>query len=287
MTSTTHYLYKVINKENGNFYIGFTKNPRIRWRDHKRNAKTGEESRFYNAMRKHGKVQFEFIVLEEVATRQDAKDREMALIAELKPEYNCTAGGDGVDPCEETRRKRSISMKTSPKAKAHLDTLWDKRRANSTPEEISRLCSETQANMTPEQKAQKSRKLAEAQAARTQEEEAERQRRRAETVASWTPEQHEEYRQKLSESNKNRILSEETQAKIDAGAKQGGHITGQLMKARLAAMSPEEYAARNKNLGNKIREGRASDSPEKKAERERKRLESRARNKAAKEAANK
>jgi hypothetical protein len=55
------------------------------------------------------------------------------------------------------------------------------------------------------------------------------------------------------------------------------------MKQRLEQMSPEEYAARNKNIGDKVREGRKNEPPEKKTERERKRLESRARNKAAKE----
>ncbi len=288
----THYIYKITNKLNGNFYIGYTNNPKRRWKDHKQCAKSGEASRFYNAVRKYGNDQFTFEVIEELPSAEAAKNREIELIAELDPEYNSTAGGDGMlNPSPELRRKMSEAIRNSPKNEGRLARAWETRRSLVTEEEWSIIMSGAQSNMTPEQKEEKARKWAESWGNRTDEAEAERQRKRAETVASWTPEQHEEYRQKLSESNKNRILSEETQAKIDAGAKQGGHITGQLMKQRLAAMSPEEYEARNKNLGDKIREGRANESDEKKAERERKRLASylatRARNKAAKEAANK
>ncbi len=276
---TTHYLYKVTNKITGHFYIGYTKSPKYRWRDHKRSAKIGESSRFYNALRKYGPDAFEFELTEEVESKQAAKDREIELIALLKPEYNCTKGGDGGDPCEETRMKLSASMKTSPKALAHQATLWDKRRANMTPEELSQLCSEVQANMTPEQKAQRSRKLSEAQAARTEEEEAERQRKRAETVANWTPEQKASYSAKITEHNLTRVLSEEAQQKISQGQVTGGHIVGQLMKERLEAMSQEDKDVRMANIVKGIKDAAKNRTQEQKDEITRKRLESRARNK--------
>jgi group I intron endonuclease len=286
----THYIYKVTNVVNGKFYIGYTNNWKRRWIDHKRSAVAGEKSRFYNAVRKYGKDQFTFEVIEEVPSAQAAKDREIRLIAELSPEYNVTTGGEGgvCNPCPQLSLKKSIAIRNSPKNEGRLERAWVTRRASTTTEEFSAICAQAQSALTVEQRAQKSRKLVEASAARTAEEEAERQRKRAETVANWTPEQKAAYGQKLTHHNLTRVLTEEAQQKIAEGQVTGGHLTGQLMKSRLEQMSPEEYEARNRNIGDKVRQGRQNESEEKKAERERKRLASylatRAANKAKKQA---
>jgi len=279
-----NYIYKVLNKQNYHWYVGYTNNPKRRWNDHK-SAANRENSRFYNALRKYGKDQFEFYVLEELPSAEEAKYRERELIAEFSPEYNTTSGGDGLcNPPDEVRKKMSEGIRNSPKAKMRMVKAWETRKANTTPEELSRKCSEVQANLTPEQKAEKSRKLSEAQAARTAEEEAERQRKRAETVANWTPEQKAAYSAKITEHNLTRVLTEEAQQRIAEGQVTGGHLTGQIMKERLAAMSEEEKAARMNNIVAGIKKAAASRTQEQKDEITRKRLESRARNKAAKEA---
>jgi len=224
-TTKPCWLYTITHIDSGNQYVGITVDPHRRWKDHKQHYKY-EKTRFYNAMRKHGVDRFLFEVVEKMTSVEEAKMREIFLISEKEPEYNSTKGGDGMwNPPADVRKKMSDSMKNSPKARAHLATLWDKRRANMSADELSQFCSQVQANMTPEQKAQKSRKLSEAQAARTPEKEAERQRKRAETVANWTPEQKAAYSAKLVKAQADRILSEESRKRMIEGSIKGGQAT--------------------------------------------------------------
>lgn len=245
--------------------------------------RTDSQRHFIRGLRKYGPEAFEWEWLGTLESWDEGCDAERFFIAKGWTYYNETDGGDGLcNPSPEVRKKMSDSMKTSPKAVAQRATLWEVRRSNTSSDELSRIMSEAQSNMTPEQNAQKSQKLRESMAARTPEQEADRQRKRAETIAKRTPEQTSKIGRNISKGVKERILSEEAQRKIDAGAKKGGHTVGQLMKARLEAMSTEEKSARSANLSIKITAACAARTPEQKAEITRKRLETRARNKAAK-----
>jgi group I intron endonuclease len=91
-------VYKIKNELNGEFYIGFTsKNPpEKRFSEHKSNSRRGRKGYLYNAMRKDGHDNFSFTILE--STNDDGYARkvlEPRYIAELRPKYNMTDGGEG------------------------------------------------------------------------------------------------------------------------------------------------------------------------------------------------
>lgn len=279
ITEKPCWVYKVINDLNGDFYFGVTIRPEKRWNEHTSHAKT-EHTRFYNAIRHYGKEAFSFYLLEVYETTPLAKEREIALIAEFSPEYNSTGGGDGLyNPTLEVRAKMSAGIRACGPER-HIKH-WETRRANYTQEEISAKVSEQNARLTPEQRAEKSRKLVEAQANRTPEAEAERQRKRAATVAARTPEEQASVGANLSAGIKGRVMDEDTQAKIAAGCKKGGQAMGQIMKDRIAAMSPEEKATRNANISEKNKEVWSKRTPEERQAITDKRLASLMRNKAS------
>lgn len=271
------WVYKVINNQNGDFYFGITTRPTKRWNDHVSHSKK-ERTRFYNAIQYYGKDAFSFHLLEVYESTPLAKEREIALIAEFDPEYNSTGGGDGMyNPTPEVRAKMSAAIRACGPER-HIKH-WQTRRENFTPEEISAAVSKQNARLTPEQRAEKSRKLSQAQANRTTEAEAERQRKRAETVAARSPEEQAAVSANLSEGIKARVLSEESQRKISEGQVQGGHLTGQLIKSRLENMSEEDKAARMENIVKGIKQAAASRTQEQKDAITAKRLASRERNK--------
>ena len=90
-------VYLVTNKVNGKRYIGVTtKAMRRRMAEHFSHAKMGRgNGAFYRAIRKYGRHAFEFSILAHCATGAEALQTEILLIAQLQPEYNSTAGGDG------------------------------------------------------------------------------------------------------------------------------------------------------------------------------------------------
>lgn len=100
-----HTIYKIINKINNKLYIGQSKAPNGRWRNHKSSAqrvkngaKLGDASIqvIHIAMAKHGIENFEFVALEELDTQVEANEREKYLVEyydSLKSGYNSVPGG--------------------------------------------------------------------------------------------------------------------------------------------------------------------------------------------------
>lgn len=93
-------IYQLKNKINGYSYIGQSINIYKRWREH-RSAAFNQNSSDYNmiiyqAIRKHGLENFDFIILEECPAEQ-LNEREVYWIAyfnSYKNGYNATEGGD-------------------------------------------------------------------------------------------------------------------------------------------------------------------------------------------------
>ena len=86
-------IYKITNKINGKSYIGQSVDIKRRFMEHR--TPRGQATSIKLAIKKYGKDNFSFEVLEECSP--DALDeREIWWISELKPEYNRTAGGSGV-----------------------------------------------------------------------------------------------------------------------------------------------------------------------------------------------
>jgi hypothetical protein len=89
----SHYIYKITNTLNQKIYVGKSKNPKVRWRQHKSHSKK-RNTKLYYAMRKYGVENFTFEILEECLESQ-VNERETYYVSLLEPYYNMTNGGDG------------------------------------------------------------------------------------------------------------------------------------------------------------------------------------------------
>ena len=104
-------IYQIVRLETGESYIGQTINKvKKRWSAH---CTIGSDCvRINRAIQKHGKDAFAFTVLEVCDTLDQLNEREEFLIKELNTMspngYNLMTGGNNSQPCEETRRLRSI-----------------------------------------------------------------------------------------------------------------------------------------------------------------------------------
>ncbi len=89
-------VYIARNLLTGGEYIGATNGGlKSRLRGHRFAVNRGSNLRFHNALRKYGESNFSFCVLEKCDDLNSALEREIALIAERKPLYNLTKGGQG------------------------------------------------------------------------------------------------------------------------------------------------------------------------------------------------
>ena len=82
-------VYKITNTVTGDFYIGSSKNVKLRWANHKCQSKWNEypNNPMYLDMQKYGLDKFVFEVLEVVEVGS-LKEREQYFIKTLKPTYN-------------------------------------------------------------------------------------------------------------------------------------------------------------------------------------------------------
>ena len=98
-------VYKILCLVNGKFYIGSSKNIRIRWYQHwdkKERSKTKNQM-MYDDMRKYGKENFRIYVIYE---GDDYKHIEKVVTYNLQPDYNIR-NRTRKEPC--IRRKRWAS----------------------------------------------------------------------------------------------------------------------------------------------------------------------------------
>ena len=82
-------VYKITNTVTGDFYIGSSKNVKLRWAVHKCPSKWNEHpnNQLYQDMRKYGTDKFDFQVIEEVE-ESSLKKKEQYFIETLNPTYN-------------------------------------------------------------------------------------------------------------------------------------------------------------------------------------------------------
>jgi group I intron endonuclease len=86
-------IYQITNTITNDFYIGYTSlTLEARFAKHKQNARAGGPTHLYNAMRKYGEENFQISCLQESGS---LNEDEPLWIAQLKPSYNMTAGGEG------------------------------------------------------------------------------------------------------------------------------------------------------------------------------------------------
>ena len=134
-----HVVYYFIRPDGTPFYVGITNNFKRRKRRHYCNILNGNSYPKYNKARKLISEGFIFdqmiIIVERNLTEEEAKQREIDLIRELKDKgiklYNLTAGGEGF----------------SGFSKEQMQKMADKRRGKKLPKEVRRKISEARKGM--------------------------------------------------------------------------------------------------------------------------------------------
>jgi len=137
-------VYKITNTLTNKSYIGYTSKGSLnRFATHLTDAlvyKRDKNRKFYNAIRKYGKDNWVLAVLIENIEVNEAKKKEIEMIAfydTYNNGYNATHGGDGnngIIMSQESNIKRSIALKGVPKT---YDRMKGKNHSNDTKEKIS------------------------------------------------------------------------------------------------------------------------------------------------------
>ena len=102
-------VYKITNTITGDFYVGSSKNLKLRWMQHKRKSVWNryKNNQMYLDMKNYGIDKFELEILAEVET-DSLKETEQRFIEMLKPTYNnYNAKGLDIERYKETHRKSS------------------------------------------------------------------------------------------------------------------------------------------------------------------------------------
>lgn len=130
LTSTT-YFYRIINKVNGNDYVGITVDVPKRWRDHIWDSKkepNKKESLIAKAIRKHGVENFKFEVVATLRSWPEGCYVEKTYRRFGGGKYNRTMGGEGV-----------TGHRHSAESKAKMSAAKMGKPANFTPEHRAKL----------------------------------------------------------------------------------------------------------------------------------------------------
>jgi len=134
----TAIVYLVVNAANGGRYVGVTRlTLQQRKARHLSEARRGRGWRLHAAIRKYGEQSFEFSEMEKCASYEEALQREVEIIRDLKPEYNVTAGGEGrVAPLApaviERLRKANCGKPGSFLGRKHTSESIERMRAAAT-----------------------------------------------------------------------------------------------------------------------------------------------------------
>lgn len=107
-----HYIYRVTNLINGKLYIGQTKDPRIRWNQHKALSRKEIPSMIVNrAMKKHGSDNFTFEIIATCLDQDAANEAEEICIIQDESHiskgkgYNVSLGGSVAPKTQEWKDK--------------------------------------------------------------------------------------------------------------------------------------------------------------------------------------
>jgi group I intron endonuclease len=110
-------IYLIRNKINGKTYIGQSLNIQRRFWDH-RCVSHETNVHLRHSLKKYGKENFEYIVLEECSPEM-LDDREIYYIEKYKPEYNVTKGGQG--------RKKRLPEEVKDVLRRKAKEQWERK----------------------------------------------------------------------------------------------------------------------------------------------------------------
>ena len=125
-------IYKIVNKINGKYYVGGSKNIDNRWREHKADLRNNAHHNNYlqNSWNKYGEHNFEFTMIEKCDVLNTLITEQKYLdIAKNEKEktYNLSFIAGGGDLSEETKKKIGLSLKNfyinNPEMKIHLSKI--------------------------------------------------------------------------------------------------------------------------------------------------------------------
>lgn len=128
---TTYSIYKIINRVNDKFYVGYSHSPKRRFWQHtnKKHQDNNPNSILYHSMRKYGVECFSYEILYQSVDKNHIIDMESYFIETLKPEYNISSGGTGGD----------LSSFVSPQTRHSINEnlkRWSEYQKGKTYEEI-------------------------------------------------------------------------------------------------------------------------------------------------------
>ena len=122
------YIYKITNLINNKIYIGQTvqKNPKMRWYAHLAYARNGVKAHLYDSIRKYGKENFKWEVL------QQANDIDELNILETRWADLCRLQGFVLYNNRQTGNNKLHSEKSKQKMKESQRAAHARRRAEGT-----------------------------------------------------------------------------------------------------------------------------------------------------------
>lgn len=148
-------IYKIINKQNNNFYIGSSSDIKQRWRWHKYALRGNRHSNTYlqNAWNKYGEENFEFEVLmlchELLLLR-----REQWFLDNWKPEYNVNPIAS--KPPSQKGKKHSKEAKEKL-SKAHKGKILSKKHKNNISSSLKDLYKTQKHHMVGKRHSEKTK----------------------------------------------------------------------------------------------------------------------------------
>jgi group I intron endonuclease len=208
------FIYLAKNLLNGKCYVGQTKNFNERVKGHLKEADTGKGYAFHAAIRKHGKENFIFEVIEE-CDDEAANERERVWIDRFdsfKRGYNLTSGGDCFEFSEETLQKiRDANSNLSDEQKYIRGSAY--RGKHLSEEHKQKLREANKGKKPPPHSEETLRKMSESMKGKN------------------TGPKSDEHRKKLSEARRKWRLTEEQKAEINANRKPVSEETRQKLSA--------------------------------------------------------
>jgi group I intron endonuclease len=148
------YIYEIKHRKTGLRYIGYSKNVKGRWKEHKRDLTLGKHHSQYlqRAWNKYGENLFEFNIIETCIKLEEVKLREKELISLNTEGYNVASGGTGGNTRAGMTKRQAVtySKKLSEAQKKRYQNPAERLKCNGF------------ANLTEEQRKERLKKWSEA-----------------------------------------------------------------------------------------------------------------------------
>lgn len=122
-------IYRILNINNGDFYIGSSKNLEKRWMIHKSKLKTGKHINciLQRSWNKYGEKTFTFEIIE-LCNSDNLFEREQFYLDNLKPKYNIGLKADGGDNLTNNPNRDNIIKNISESLKLMYENMSDEEK---------------------------------------------------------------------------------------------------------------------------------------------------------------